>query len=79
MKTILFSGALALSLSGPALANSCPKPIADAKTMAADKNLAGGLLVKFNKKIAEAQADHVVGKHAESVAAVKDALALLGM
>lgn len=79
LKTILVASAVALFLTGPAMANSCPKKIADAKKMAVDMNVSADLLTKFNQKIAEAQADHDAGKHKESVAAVREALTIIGM
>ncbi len=79
LKTFALAATMLLAVSGTALANSCPSKIAAAKKMAVEMNITGDLLDKFNKKIAEAQADHDAGKHTESLAAVKEALTLVGM
>lgn len=79
LKSFALASALLLALSGTAMANSCPTKIAAAKKMAVEMNVVGDMLDSFNKKIAEAQADHDAGKHAESLAAVKEAVTLIGM
>lgn len=76
----LISGAAALFvLASPALANECPSLIQKAQdAVKAMPAMDDAMMKKVNDHIAQAQSEHDAGKHDESAATAKDALALLG-
>ena len=69
---------LAVMLATPAFAKSCPRLWKQVDEKLAATQIAPEVLEKVKKLRAQGEADHKAGKHAESEAALKEALKLLG-
>lgn len=78
-KTAIYTGAVVLALSGPALATSCPKHMAaiDAALSKSPK-LSAQQLGEVKALRAKGEADHKSGKHAESMESLSKAEKILG-
>jgi hypothetical protein len=71
---------LAAAVASPAFANSCPRHMANIdRALAADPKLEPAKLAEVRKLRAEGEALHKQGKHAESIAALGQAEAILGI
>lgn len=80
MKKLIVAAALTLLMSGPAFANQCPvlmKAIDEA--LAKNPQLTAEQLAEVKEYRAEGETLHSEGKHAESVAALKEAEEILGI
>ena len=76
----VLAAALSIALVGPALANSCPKHMANIdKALAASPKLEPAKLDEVKKLRADGAAFHDAGKHAEAEAALGKAEAILGI
>lgn len=80
MKTALLAAAMAVALSAPALASSCPKQMAaiDA-ALAQNASLSAEQMSKVKELRAQGEAEHKAGKHAESVKSLGEAKEMLGV
>ena len=65
--------------AGVALASSCPKVIKEGRDAAAKMKADDPKVKQATAKLNEAQKLHDTGKHAESLKAANDALAMLGV
>lgn len=82
MKRISLAIALAASLamaSGAALANSCPKEMKAIDAALPAAKLDAAKMSEVKKLRAEGEAHHKAGKHADSMAALGKAKAILGI
>ena len=82
MKKLIAVAAVAAGLavsSGVALANTCPVLIKQGREAAAKMNASDPKVKQAMAKLDEAQKLHDSGKHSDSVAAAKEANALLGV
>jgi len=76
MMAVVVAAVVAVLFAGPALAFQCPKLIAELNTETGNRVDAASNNAK--DKAAEAQKLHAEGKHAESVKAAKEGLAMIG-
>jgi hypothetical protein len=80
LKTLALGAALALAVTGSALANSCPRHMANIdQALAANPKLEPARLAEVRKLRADGEALHKAGKHADSEAALGQAEAILGI
>lgn len=79
MKSLLAAAAILSALSVPAFAAECPALIQQAEANLKMSTQDDAAKQKINEHIAQARAEHDAGKHAESAATAKDALALIKM
>ena len=80
MKRLLLAAAMAMAMSSTALANQCPKIMAQIDAaMAAGPNLTAEQLAEVTKLRGEGEAQHAAGKHDDSVATLEKAKAILGL
>ena len=78
LTAVAVSAALAVS-TGVAMANSCPTLIKQGREAAAKAPAGDAKTKQAVAKLDEAQKLHESGKHAESMAAAKEANAMLGV
>ena len=79
-RNIALAAVLAVAVTGPASANSCPKHMANIdRALAANPRLEPAKLAEARKLRADGEALHKQGKHAESEAALGQAEAILGI
>jgi hypothetical protein len=80
MKSLLIAAALSLALAGPALASQCPTMVSaiDA-AIAAGPDLSEADLAKVKELRDQGEEQHQAGQHAESVATLAEAKAMLGI
>jgi len=79
-KSIALATVLAVAVTGPALATSCPKHMASIdQALAANPKLEPAKLAEVKKLRADGEALHKQGKHAESEAALGQAETILGI
>ena len=79
-KNIALAAVLAVAVTGPALANSCPKHMANIDpSLAANPKLEPAKLAEVQKLRADGEALLKQGKHAESEAALGQAETILGI
>jgi len=74
-----FAAALLLMASAPAFASSCPLQMKKIDAALSSADLPKDKMAKVTGLRAKGEALHKAGKHAESVAALKEAQALLGI
>ena len=83
MKTLLSAAAVAALIavaSAPALAGTCPKIMKKVDAaLAASPSLTSEQMTQVTKLRAEGEAQHKAGSHADSVASLNKAMAILGM
>ena len=83
MKTLLSAAAVAVLIavaSAPALAGTCPKIMKKVDAaLAASPSLTSEQMTQVTKLRAEGEAQHKAGSHADSVASLNKAMAILGM
>jgi hypothetical protein len=79
-KNVALAAVLAVAVTGPAFANSCPKHMANIdQALAANPKLEPAKLAEVRKLRADGEALHKQGRHAESEAALGQAEAILGI
>ena len=78
LKSILATAAILAALAGPAFANQCPALAAKAEEALKTTTVDDATKAKVTELIATGKAEHDAGKHAESEAALNEALKLLG-
>ena len=79
-KNIALAAVLAVAVTGPALANSCPKHMANIdQALATNPKLEPAKLAEVRKLRADGEALHKQGKHAESETALGQAETILGV
>jgi hypothetical protein len=79
-KGAILAGAVALVLSGPAMAASCPKHMADIDAaLAKSPQLTAQQLNDVKAQRAKGEADHKAGKHGDSMDALGKAKKTLGI
>ena len=80
MKRLLLAAAVAMAMTGTALANQCPKLMAEIDAaMAAGPNLSPEQQAEVMKLRGEGEAQHAAGKHDDSVATLAKAKEILGL
>jgi hypothetical protein len=79
LKSILATAAILAALAGPAFANQCPALAAKAEEALKTTTVDDATKAKVTELIATSKAEHDAGKHAESEAALNEALKLLGV
>ena len=79
IKTLLAAGTILVALAGPVLANQCPSLAVKAEEAMKTATLDDATMAKVTELIATGKSEHEAGKHAEAVAALNEALKLLGM
>jgi hypothetical protein len=83
MKILLSAAAVAALIavaSAPALAGSCPKIMKKVDAgLATSPQLTSEQMTEITKLRAEGEAQHKAGSHADSVASLNKAMAILGM
>ena len=83
MKTLLSAAVVAALIavaSAPALAGSCPKIMKKVDAgLATSPQLTSEQMTEITKLRAEGEAQHKAGSHADSVASLNKAMAILGM
>jgi hypothetical protein len=80
LKNIGMAAVLAIAITCPALAKSCPKHMANIdQALAANPKLEPAKLAEVKKLRADGEALHKQGKHAESVEALGQAETILGI
>ena len=83
MKILLSAAAVAALIavaSAPALAGSCPKIMKKVDAgLATSPQLTSEQMTEITKLRAEGEAQHLAGSHADSVASLNKAMAILGM
>lgn len=77
LSAVLLSLALLVALSAPAFASTCPRLVKQIDQKVAAMHLTGDKAAEVKKLRDEGEAQHKAGKHSESVATLKKALALL--
>ena len=79
-KNIALAAILAVAVTGSALANSCPKHMANIdQSLAANPKLEPAKLAEVKKLRADGETLHKQGKHAESETALGQAESILGI
>jgi hypothetical protein len=79
-KNIALATVLAVAVTGPTLANSCPKHMASIdQALATNPKLEPAQLAEVKKLRADGETLHKQGKHAESEAALGQAESILGI
>ena len=80
MKTALLAAAMAVALSAPALASSCPKQMAaiDA-ALAQNASLSAEQMSKVKELRAEGEKLHKAGNHDRSIEVLAEAKGILGI
>ncbi len=83
MKTLLSAAAVAALIavaSAPALAGTCPKIMKKVDAaLAASPSLTSEQMTQVTELRAEGEVQHKAGSHADSVASLNKAMAILGM
>ncbi len=79
IKSLLAAGTILVALAGPVLASQCPTLILKAEEAMKTATLDDATKTKVTELIATGKSEHDAGKHAESEAALNEALKLLGM
>ncbi|HEX9791639.1 MAG TPA: hypothetical protein VGA60_13350 [Kiloniellales bacterium] len=80
MKRLLLAAALTMAMAGTAAASQCPKIMAEIDAaLAASPTLTAEQMAEVTKLRAEGEAQHAGGQHAESVATLAKAKAILGL
>ncbi len=83
MKTLLSAAAVAALIavaSAPALASTCPKIMKKVDAaLAASPSLTSEQMTQVTELRAEGEVQHKAGSHADSVASLNKAMAILGM
>ena len=79
IKSLLVTGTILAALAGPAFAGSCPTLAAKAEEALKTATLDEASSAKVMELIATGKSEHEAGKHAESAAALNEALKLLGV
>ncbi|GAA4258470.1 hypothetical protein GBZ26_11750 [Azospirillum formosense] len=80
LRNIVLATIVAVALTGPALANSCPRHMAAIdQALAANPKLDAAKLAEVKKLRADGEALHKQGKHAESEATLAQAESILGI
>jgi hypothetical protein len=80
IRNIALAAALAVAATSPALANSCPKHMANIdQALATNPKLEPAKLAEVRKLRADGEALHKQGKHAESETALGQAETILGV
>lgn len=80
IKKILTAAAVLVLASGPAFAGSCPKDMKQVDAMLSKAtNLSASKMAQIKDLRAKGESLHKAGKHAESVAVLHKAKAMLGM
>ncbi len=83
MKKLLFATAFAALIavaSSPALAGSCPKIMKKIDAaLASSPQVSAAQMTEVTKLRAEGEVQHKAGSHADSVASLNKAMAILGM
>ena len=79
-KTTVLAGVLALGLSAPAFAGSCPKQMADIDAaLAKSPKLTAAQMTEVKAQRAKGDELHKAGKHADSIAELAKAKKTLGI
>ncbi len=80
LKSTVLAGVLALAISGPAFASSCPKHMAEIDAaLAKNPKLTAQQMNDVKALRAKGEADHKAGKHGDSVDALGKAKKTLGI
>jgi hypothetical protein len=79
MKKIMLAAALSLGLAGPAFANQCPGLMAKIDEAMKTATLDDADKAKVTELYDKGKAAHEAGNHAESEAALGEAMKLMGM
>ena len=79
LKSLLAAGTILVALAGPAFANQCPTLILKAEEALKTTTVDDATKTKVTELIATGKSEHDAGKHAESEAALTEALILLGI
>jgi hypothetical protein len=77
LSSLLLTLAIALTLSMPAFASSCPKIMKEIDAKVVSMKVMGDKAAKINALRVKGEQLHKEGKHAESVATLNEALAML--
>jgi len=80
LRNVALAAVFAVALTGPALANSCPRHMAAIdQALAANPKLSADQMTQVKKLRADGETLHKQGKHAESEATLAQAEAILGI
>jgi hypothetical protein len=80
MKRVLLAGAVAIALTGTALAGQCPKLMGEIDAaLAAGPSITAEQQAEVMKLRGEGEAQHAAGQHAESEATLAKAKEILGL
>lgn len=80
MKRLLLAAAVAVAMTGTALANQCPKLMAEIDAaLAANPQISAEQKAEVLKLRGEGEAQHAAGQHDDSVATLAKAKAILGL
>ena len=79
IKSLIVTGTILAALAGPAFAGSCPTLAAKVEEALKTATLDDAGKAKVTELIATGKSEHEAGKHAESEAALNEALKLLGV
>jgi hypothetical protein len=80
VKKFILAAVVTVGLTGTALAFHCPKDMAEIDAaLAANPSLSAEQLAEVTKLRAQGEAEHVAGKHDDSVATLAKAKAILGL
>ena len=80
MKKVILAAFLTVGLAGTAMANQCPKLMAEVDAaLAAGPKISAEQMAEVTKLRAQGEAEHTAGKHAESVDTLNKAKAILGL
>lgn len=80
LRNVALAAVFTVALTGPALANSCPKHMAAIdQALAANPKLSADQMTQVKKLRADGEAFHKQGKHAESEATLAQAETILGI
>ncbi|HEY5598700.1 MAG TPA: hypothetical protein VIK47_07850 [Kiloniellales bacterium] len=80
MKRLLLAAAVAIAMTGTALANQCPKLMAEIDAaLAANPQISAEQQAEVLKLRGEGEAQHAAGKHDDAVATLDKAKAILGL
>ena len=79
IRSLVAVGTILIALAGPVLASQCPALILKAEEALKTTTVDDATKAKVVELVATGKSEHEAGKHAESEAALNEALKLLGV